>query len=96
MEQYKILIRPLLSEKTTDIRETLNKYTFKVAKDANKIEIAKAVEKIFSVKVINVRTSTTRGKLRRIRYRKYGKTPDWKKAVVTLKKGDSIKVFEGA
>jgi large subunit ribosomal protein L23 len=68
-----------------------NKYLFHVAPDANKIQIKQAIEDIYNVKVIKVNTVTMRGKWRRLRY-KAGKTPDWKKAVVTLKEGDKIEV----
>ena len=69
----------------------LNQYLFWVDTTANKIEIKKAVEDIYKVKVKSVNTSMMRGKLRRIRY-KQGKTSDWKKAVVTLKEGSKIDV----
>jgi large subunit ribosomal protein L23 len=66
-----------------------NKYLFRVQKNANKIEIKKAVEAIYKVKVLTVNTGIMRGKLKRVR-REQGKTPDWKKAVVTLKEGQKI------
>jgi large subunit ribosomal protein L23 len=66
-----------------------NKYLFKVARAANKVEIKKAVEALYGVHVLAVNTSTVRGKKKRVRY-VMGKTPDWKKAVVTLKKGETI------
>ena len=69
----------------------LNKYLFWVAKDSNKIEIKKAVEDIYKIKVDGVNTITMRGKSKRVRYA-VGKTPDWKKAVVTLKEGNKIDV----
>ena len=69
----------------------LNKYLFWVAKDSNKIEIKKAVEDIYKIKVDGVNTITMRGKSKRVRYT-VGKTPDWKKAVVTLKEGNKIDV----
>lgn len=68
-----------------------NKYLFWVDISSNKIEIKKAVEDIYKVKVDSVNTIMMRGKLRRVRY-KMGKTPDWKKAVVTLKEGNKIDV----
>ena len=70
----------------------LNKYLFWVAKDSNKIEIKKAVEDIYKIKVDGVNTITMRGKSKRVRYA-IGKTPDWKKAVVTLKEGNKIAVI---
>ena len=69
----------------------LNKYLFWVAKDSNKIEIKKAVEDIYKIKVDGVNTVTMRGKSKRVRYA-IGKTPDWKKAIVTLKEGNKIDV----
>ncbi|MFA5143812.1 MAG: 50S ribosomal protein L23 [Candidatus Omnitrophota bacterium] len=69
----------------------LNKYLFWVGRDSNKIEIGKAIEDIYKVKVDSVNTITMRGKLKRVRYA-VGKTSDWKKAVVTLKEGSKIDV----
>ena len=69
----------------------LNKYLFWVAKDSSKIEIKKAVEDIYKIKVDGVNTIMMRGKSKRVRYA-IGKTPDWKKAVVTLKEGNKIDV----
>ena len=66
-----------------------NKYLFKVARDANKVEIGKAIKAIYGVGVISVNTVSVRGKKKRVRY-VMGKTPDWKKAIVTLKEGDRI------
>ncbi|MFH1854274.1 MAG: 50S ribosomal protein L23 [Candidatus Omnitrophota bacterium] len=69
----------------------LNKYLFHVASDANKIQIKQAVENIYNVKVVDVNTVMMRGKWKRMRY-KAGKTPDWKKAIVTLREGDKIDI----
>lgn len=77
-----IIIAPVITEKTMGTSD-LKKYTFKVEKNANKIEIAKAVEKLFSVKVVKVNTSNVRGRMRR-QGRNSGYTPAWKKATVTL------------
>ncbi|MCX5678323.1 MAG: 50S ribosomal protein L23 [Candidatus Omnitrophica bacterium] len=71
--------------------QTLNKYLFWVDKSSNKIEIKKAVEDIYKVKADSVNTVSMRGKLKRVRYA-IGKTPDWKKAIVTLKAGNKIDV----
>jgi len=68
-----------------------NKYVFRVANDANKIQIKQAVEEIYNVTVKKVNTINTLGKWKRVRY-KEGKTPDWKKAIVTLKQGDKIEI----
>jgi large subunit ribosomal protein L23 len=86
-----IIIRPIVSEKSYDMMAD-NKYTFEVAKQAHKIEIAKAVEKIFGVTVIKVNTMNVKGKPKRVRYQ-LGMTKSWKKATVTLKPGDTIEAF---
>lgn len=92
---YDILRGPLLTEKGTMLKETENKVLFKVAKNANKIEIRKAVEEIFKVKVAAVATINCKGKKKRMgRYE--GKRPDWKKAIITLKKGEKLDIVEGA
>lgn len=88
-----IIIKPVVTEKSVDLMQE-NKYCFRVAKDANKIEIKNAVEEIFKVTVINVNTVNVHGKMKRMG-RTQGKTASWKKAVVTLREGDSIEVFEG-
>jgi large subunit ribosomal protein L23 len=94
-EAQKIIIRPLITEKSTQQKEGSNQYVFEVHRDANKIEIQSAVERLFKVKVYQVRTSNVLGKVKRVG-RKYGKRQDWKKATVTLKEGDRIEFFEGA
>ncbi len=86
-----IIIRPIISEQSYDMMEE-SKYTFEVAKDANKIEIAQAIEAIFDVSVTKVNTLTTKPKPKRVRYH-LGKTRSWKKAIVTLAEGDSIELF---
>ncbi len=88
---HNILKLPLITEKSTFEKEKLQTLTFKVARDANKIDIKDAVEKIFKVKVASVRTANFHGKIRR-QGRYTGHKPDWKKAYVTLKKGE--KMFE--
>jgi large subunit ribosomal protein L23 len=88
-----IVRRAMITEKGTRIRERENGYLFQVAADANKIEIKQAIESIFPVKVDSVRTLRVHGKPKRMgRYA--GHRPDWKKAVVTLKKGQTIDLFE--
>lgn len=88
---YDILIRPLITEKNTNLME-LNKYTFEVHREATKPQIKHAVETIFNVRVTKVHTMNVRGKLRR-RGRSMGYTRDWKKAIVTLAEGDRIEIF---
>ena len=91
---HDVIVRPLLTEKSTQQLDALNAYTFVVDKGANKIEIASAVEKQFGVKVKSVRTMRYAGKDRRVG--KYvGRRASWKKAVVTLQEGDTIEIFEG-
>lgn len=85
---YSIILSLFRTEKGTNMLP-LNKYLFKVARKANKIQIKKAVEDIYNVKVAGVNSISMKGKKRRLRY-KEGKTSDWKKAVVTLKKGQTI------
>ena len=94
-EVQKIIRRPLITEKSTRQKESSHQYAFEVDRDANKVEIQRAVEQLFKVRVSQVRTSTVLGTLKRLG-RKYGKRPDWKKAIVTLKEGDRIDFFEGA
>ncbi len=88
-----IIISPLLTEKSGNQMASYNSYTFKVSMNANKVEIKKAIERIFSVRVLSVNTITMLGKPKKLG--KYsGKRPDWKKAIVTLKPGDKIAEFE--
>ena len=88
-----IIISPIITEKSSNQMERTNTYSFKVSINANKIEIKHAIEKIFSVKVLDVNTIRMLGKPKRLgRYS--GKRPDWKKAIVTLREGDKIADFE--
>ncbi len=88
-----VLIRPVVTEKTTDISEQTNKYVFEVALAANKHEVHQAVEKFFGVKVLDVRTMRMHGKPKRMG-RFAGHRPDWKKAIVTLRTDDKIDLFD--
>jgi large subunit ribosomal protein L23 len=92
MNAYQVIIRPLITEKNTNLME-LNKYSFEVDRKANKHEIKHAIQEIFKVTVVDVNTINMRGKERR-RGRIVGRTADWKKAVVTLAQGDRIELFE--
>lgn len=83
-----VIKRPIITERTTSLGAQ-NKYAFIVAKWANKVQIKKAIEHFFGVKVTKVNTLIQHGKKRRVRY-KVGRGPDWKKAIVTLKEGDTI------
>ena len=89
-----IIIKPIITERSMDALQT-GKYTFKVDKNANKIEIAEAVEKLFDVKVAKVNTMNCNGRTKRVG-RFVGKTADWKKAIVTLKEDSkTIEFFDG-
>ena len=92
MDARDILIRPLVTEKSTALMEQ-GKYVFVVAKDANKIQIANAVAEIFKVKVVSVNTVNVMGKMKRMG-RNVGKRSDYKKAIVKLAAGETIEFFE--
>ncbi len=92
MNYNDIIIRPVVTEKTTEMIEN-NKYVFQVNKYANKDMVKRAVKEIFKVTPVRVNVMKVRGKRKRVRYQ-YGYTPAWKKAVVTLKAGDKIELFE--
>jgi len=94
MNQYDIIKRPVNTEKTTIQKEAANQVTFEVDQKANRIEIEKAVEAVFNVKVSGVRTLQVKGKTKR-RGRTLGKRKDWKKAIVTLMPGERIEFFDG-
>lgn len=90
-----VLIRPLMTEKSMRQKEEHNSVTFRVRPDANKLEIRAAVEAIFNVKVVEVRTANYEGKLKRMG-KHQGRRSDWKKAIVTLQAGHKIELVEGA
>jgi large subunit ribosomal protein L23 len=93
---YEVIRRPLVTEKSTLLKETQNSLCFEVHRDATKPEIKKAVETLFSVKVADVRVANVHGKVKR-QGRYSGKRPDWKKAYVVLKKGEKmVEYFENA
>ena len=94
VDQYSYIRGPLVTEKSTAAKDQFNQVAFVVDLRANKIQIKKAVEKIFKVKVLKVRTQRVSGKVRRMG-RTSGARPDWKKAFVTLRAGDRIEFFEG-
>lgn len=95
MIDYDIIRRPIITEKTNIQKDQFNQVTFEVDPRANRIEVQRAIEKIFNVKVANTRTMHIRGKIKR-RGRILGKRRDWKKAIVTLMPGERIEFFEGA
>ena len=94
MIYYDIIKSPLITEKTTIQKEASNQVSFKVSRIANRIEIKRAVENIFNVKVAGVRTMQVKGKTKQ-RGRIIGKRKNWKKAIVTLMPGERIDFFEG-
>mgnify|MGYP005844682577 FL=1 len=95
MNEYDIVVRPIITEKSSLLKEGGNQYVFEVLRDANKIEIKKAIEKLFKVKVVSVHVSNIEGKKKRVG-RFAGKRPDWKKAIIKLNAKDKITIFEGA
>ena len=93
--QYQIIKYPLITERSTILREEKNKYTFRVDRRANKVEIRKAIKAIFpDVEVLSVNTINVRGKPKRFRANQRGRRPDWKKAIVTLRPEDTIEIYE--
>ena len=94
MDARQIILQPVVTEKYTVTRELENKYCFRVDPRAGKREIARAIEEIFGVHVVGVRTMNVQGKLRRMG-RNIGRRPSWKKAIVALAEGDTIDFFEG-
>ena len=91
MTAHEIIIRPIVTERSYD-KMAENKYTFEVAKSANKYQIRDAIEELFDVHVTSVNTMNVKPKTKRVRY-VAGKTRTWKKAIVTLAEGDSIEIF---
>ena len=95
MNPHDVLIRPLLTEKITAIREVKNGVAFAVHRNATRIDIRRAVETVFSVKVASVNVMNVRGKKKR-QGRFSGKRADWRKAFITLKEGEKIELYESA
>jgi large subunit ribosomal protein L23 len=92
---YQVLSRPVITEKATLLKEDANQYVFRVPRSANKMEIRRAVEALFKVKVIGLQTLNVQGRRKRLG-RFEGRTAAWKKAIVTLAAGQSIDVVEGS
>lgn len=88
---YRIIRKPLISEKSTILRDRFNHYSFRVAPDANKVRIREAVERIFNVQVLSIRTMVRKGKMKRVAGR-IGRGGDWKRAIVTLAEGNRIEI----
>jgi len=93
-EAMQIIVKPLITEKSTVQRENSNQYSFRVIPGASKRQIAAAVEELFDVRVKEVRTMRMLGKKKRMG-RNIGRRPSWKKAIVTLSDGDTVDFFEG-
>jgi large subunit ribosomal protein L23 len=94
MKMHDVIKGPIITEKLDLARERLRQYSFIVDKKATKVDVAHAVESLFKVTVEGVRTNIVRGKIKRVG-RNIGKRPNYKKAIVTLKEGDKIELFEG-
>jgi large subunit ribosomal protein L23 len=94
MTPNEVLVRPVVTEKSTLLQER-GKYVFQVSRMATKSQIASSVEEVFDVAVVKVRTLRVRGKTKRYG-RSVSRRPDWKKAIITLRAGDTIQLFEGA
>lgn len=93
---FEIIYGPVITEKSTFLREVANQYVFEINPKANRIEVKKEVERVFpKVKVLDVKTLNIRGKVRRVGA-SIGKRSNWKKAIVKVRPGDSIEFFEGA
>jgi large subunit ribosomal protein L23 len=94
MKIHDVIKGPLITEKLDQAREKFRQYSFIVDKKATKVDVARAVESLFKVSVEGVRTNVVRGKVKRVG-KSIGQRPNYKKAVVTLKEGDKIDLFEG-
>ncbi|MDT7043855.1 50S ribosomal protein L23 [Candidatus Nitronereus thalassa] len=94
-DPFDVLVKPLLTEKITGLQEQANRVAFLVKKDATKIEVRKAVESALKVKVKSVNVMVVMGKKKR-QGRFLGKRPDWKKAIVTLREGEKLELYESA
>ncbi len=92
MDNTNVIIKPLITEKSTHQQATRNAYAFQVHTDANKHQIKQAVEQIYEVKVVDVRTMTRKGKPRRTKF-KMATTPEWKRAIVVLDENSRIELF---
>lgn len=96
MDLHYVLKKPHITEKVTQLKEDVNRYCFSVATESTKIDVKRAVEELFKVKVDNVRTISVHGKAKKNpRSKRPSPAKGWKKAIVTLKKGNKIELFEG-
>ena len=94
LDPHNIIKSPIVTEKSNIMKDSLNKVVFAVNKDANKLQIKNAVQYLFKVKVNSVHLMNMKGKVKNFG-RFHGKRPDWKKAIITLKEGEKIELFEG-
>ncbi len=94
-DPFDILVKPLLTEKITELQESANRVAFVVKNDVNRIEIRQAVEAVLKVKVKSVNVMKVMGKKKR-QGRFLGKRPDWKKAIITLHEGEKVELYESA
>lgn len=92
LESHQVILRPLVTEKGVQSAEDLNQYTFEIAPAATKLDVRRAVEELYDVKVASVKTQTRKGKARRYRFRN-GMTRNWKKAIVTLAEDQKIDFY---
>lgn len=92
---HRTVVRPIVTERSSAAYQARGEYAFEVASDASKPAIRQAIEKLFGVKVTGVWTMNVRGKTRRLGRGNPGVRPGWKKAIVTLREGDKIEIFEG-
>ena len=92
---HRTVVRPVVTERTSASYQARGEYVFEVAPDASKPAIRQAIESLFGVKVTGVWTMNVRGKTRRVGRGAAGRRPNWKKAIVTLRDGDTIEIFEG-
>jgi large subunit ribosomal protein L23 len=92
---HRTVVRPVVTERTSASYQARGEYVFEVAPDASKPAIRQAIESLFGVKVTGVWTMNVRGKTRRVGRGAAGRRPNWKKAIVTLREGDKIEIFEG-
>lgn len=93
---FQVIVRPLVTERATNLKAWANQYVFRVALHATKKDIRRAVEALFKVNVLHVNTSRVHGKFRRMGNAPGAHRPDWKKAIVTVKAGQEIKILEEA
>lgn len=93
LEPQDVIVKPVVTEKSSNLTNWSNQYSFIIDDRANKIDVRHAVEHLWNVKVLDVKIINVKGKPRRLRGNRTGRTPDWKKAVVRLRPDDMIDIF---